>query len=220
MRSEHKFKYTVEYLVKPLPRPEDIRQLPLFQNLNAENILLIHSLEQCQTIESELKQVSVFGFDTESKPTFVKGEISTGPHLIQLATADKAYLFQVNAETLAFLSPFFANEQQLKVGFGLKNDAQLFRKRGIELNGIIDLAKSFAGFGINSQIGVKNAMALLFQINFPKNKKISTSNWSKRKLTPEQITYAAADAYAPVLIFAELIKLKQLSAELLRKYKQ
>ena len=54
-------------------------------------------------------------------------------------------------------------------------------------------------------MGLKNAMALLFQVNFPKSKKISTSNWARKILTPHQIQYAAADAYAPVLVFEELM---------------
>jgi hypothetical protein len=37
----------------------------------------------------------VIGFDTESKPTFRKGEVSTGPHLVQLATDAHVFLFPV-----------------------------------------------------------------------------------------------------------------------------
>lgn len=190
-----------------LPSPEEIRQLPVFKNLSAENIILINNLEQCLLVANEIKSATILGFDTESKPTFIKGEVSTGPHLIQLASFEKAYLFQVSDEILEFLAPIFANPNLIKVGFGLKNDAHLFRKKGIELNGIVDLSKSFSAFGIKTQMGVKNAVALLFRVHFIKNKKVSTSNWSKKKLTPEQIAYAAADAYAPVLIFEELLRL-------------
>ncbi len=35
----------------------------------------------------------------------------------------------------------------------------------------------------------------------------STSNWSKKHLSPQQIAYATADAYAPVLVFEELRRL-------------
>lgn len=189
------------------PTIENHVRYPTFQSLPPKNIILIKSIEQCQNLTDEFKHAVLFGFDTESKPTFTKGEISTGPHLIQLATFDTAYLFQVSPEILAFLSPIFANPKQLKVGFGLKNDTHLFRKKGIELNGIVDLAKAFKSFGVEHQIGVRNAMALLFKVDFHKNKKISTSNWSKKKLSPEQIHYAAADAYAPVLIFQELLGL-------------
>lgn len=190
-----------------LPSKEQIQQLPIFQNLPLQQIQVIHSLQQCHAIEQELKTCTLFGFDTESKPTFNKGEVSTGPHLIQLASRDKAYLFQISPAILEFLKPIFENKNQMKVGFGLKNDAHLFRKKGIELHNVIELSKCFSAFGLSNPMGLKNAMALLFQVNFPKSKKISTSNWARKILTPHQIEYAAADAYAPVLVFEELLRL-------------
>lgn len=196
-----------ELLLQTLPSKEQIQELPLFQNLPMQHIHLINSIEQCLALEQELKSCALLGFDTESKPTFAKGEVSTGPHLIQLASCDKAYLFQINPEILEFLKPVFENRDQVKVGFGLKNDAHLFRKKGIELNSVIELSKCFSAFGFPNPMGLKNAMALLFQLNFPKSKKISTSNWARKILTPPQIQYAAADAYAPVLVFEELLRL-------------
>jgi ribonuclease D len=154
-----------------------------------------------------LYSTTLFGFDSESKPTFNKGEVQTGPHLIQLSTLKNAYLFQVNAEILIFLAPILSSSEQIKIGFGLKNDMHLFRKKNLILNNIIDLSKCFGHFGLNNPIGVKNAMALLFQVNFPKSRTISTSNWARKILSKQQIAYAAADAYAPVLIYQELQRL-------------
>ena len=196
-----------ESLLQTLPSKEQIQALPVFQNLPMQQIHLIHNIEQCLALEQELKSCALLGFDTESKPTFAKGEVSTGPHLIQLASHDSAYLFQINPEILEFLKPVFESRDQIKVGFGLKNDAHLFRKKGIELNSVIELSKCFSAFGYPNPMGLKNAMALLFQVNFPKSKKISTSNWARKTLTPAQIQYAAADAYAPVLVFEELHRL-------------
>ena len=196
-----------ESLLQTLPSKEQIQALPVFQNLPMQQIHLIHNIEQCLVLEQELKSCALLGFDTESKPTFAKGEVSTGPHLIQLASHDSAYLFQINPEILEFLKPVFESRDQIKVGFGLKNDAHLFRKKGIELNSVIELSKCFSAFGFPNPMGLKNAMALLFQVNFPKSKKISTSNWARKTLTPAQIQYAAADAYAPVLVFEELHRL-------------
>lgn len=196
-----------EPLLQTLPSKEQIQEFPLFQNLPMQQIHLINSIEQCLALEQELKSCALLGFDTESKPTFAKGEVSTGPHMIQLANHDTAYLFQINPQILEFLKPVFENRDQVKVGFGLKNDAHLFRKKGIELNSVIELSKCFSAFGFSNPMGLKNAMALLFQVNFPKSKKISTSNWARKILTPHQIQYAAADAYAPVLVFEELLGL-------------
>ena len=197
-----------------LPSKEQIQAFPVFQNLPMQQIQLIHSLEQCLAVEQELKSCALFGFDSESKPTFKVGEISTGPHLIQLATLDKAYLFQMNPAIWAFLAPIFANRDQIKIGFGLKNDAHLFRKRGIELNSVIELSKCFGHFGLKNPVGLKNAIALLFGLNFPKSKRISTSNWASKNLSAAQIDYAAADAYAPVLVFEELLRRNLLPKEI------
>ena len=196
-----------EQLLYTLPGKEQIQAFPLFKNLPMQQIQVINNLEQCHALEAELTHYAVLGFDSESKPTFEKGEVATGPHLIQLATLDKAYLFQMNDEIWEFLKPIFASRDQIKVGFGLKNDAHLFRKKGIELNSVIELSKCFSAFGFTNPMGLKNAMALLFQVNFPKSKKTSTSNWARKTLTPQQIDYAAADAYAPVLVFEELLRL-------------
>ena len=201
------------------PHSDEFKFLAPFRNLSTDQIILIENKAQCQNVALALNNAMIFGFDTESKPTFTKGEVSTGPHLIQLATLDKAYLFQVNSETLAFLAPILNNPKQIKVGFGLKNDLHLFRKKGIEIQGNIELSKSFSHFGFNNTVGIKHAMALLYQVNFIKNKKISTSNWSKKILTPEQMNYAAADAYAALLVFVALYQQKLLSPHVINQLK-
>lgn len=198
----------------PLLDKASIQQLPPFENLNYQNIVVIENIEQCKTIEEELKVISIFGFDSESKPTFRVGEVSTGPHLIQLATAKKAYLFHVNSSTLKFLQPILSNPQQIKVGFGLKNDKHIFHKKGIELESCVDLAKGFSHFGFTQQMGVQKAIALLFGQYLAKSKKVGTSNWARKPLTSQQISYAAADAYAALLVFEELRKQELLPAHI------
>ena len=61
---------------------------------------------------------------------------------------------------------------------------------------------------------MKTAVALLFQRYFAKNKKISTSNWAAKQLSPQQIYYASADAYAALLVFEQLAMQQLLSAQL------
>ncbi|NUG11613.1 3'-5' exonuclease domain-containing protein 2 [Acinetobacter seifertii] len=198
----------------PLLDRASIQQLPPFKNLNHQNIVVIENIEQCKTIEEELKAAIFLGFDSESKPTFRVGEVSTGPHLIQLATEHKAYLFHVNSSTLKFLQPILSNPQQIKVGFGLKNDKHIFHKKGIELESCVDLAKGFSHFGFTQQMGVQKAVALLFGQYLSKSKKVGTSNWAQKPLNSQQISYAAADAYAALLVFLELRKQNLLPAHI------
>lgn len=198
----------------PLLDKASIQQLPPFKNLNHQNIVVIENIEQCKTIEEELKAAIFLGFDSESKPTFRVGEVSTGPHLIQLATEHKAYLFHVNSSTLKFLQPILSNPKQLKVGFGLKNDKHIFHKKGIELESCVDLVKGFSHFGFTQQMGVQKAVALLFGQYLSKSKKVGTSNWAQKPLNSQQISYAAADAYAALLVFLELRKQNLLPAHI------
>ena len=92
------------------PLKEEIALLEPFQGVSLENIVVLGTKEQFAAAATELFRCRFVGFDTESKPTFAKGEVSTGPHLIQLASQDKAYLFQINPEILEFLKPVFENE--------------------------------------------------------------------------------------------------------------
>lgn len=69
-------------------------------------------------------------------------------------------------------------------------------------------------------MGIKNAIALLFQQQFPKSKKISTSNWSTKRLSPAQIEYAAADAYGCVVIYQKLLQLGLVQTAIKKVMKQ
>src|SRR3546814_2343127 len=63
------------------------------------------------------------GFDTESKPTFKVGEVSSGPHLIQFATPAKAYLFRISVPgCIEAASAILQAPALAKIGFGLKSD--------------------------------------------------------------------------------------------------
>ena len=53
-------------------------------------------------------------------------------------------------------------------------------------------------------MGVRGAVAVLFNKRFIKSKKASTSNWANTHLTEAQIIYAANDAYAAMRVYAAL----------------
>jgi len=141
---------------------EEIRTFPAFQNLDTHNILVIQTLAQCLSIQDELYSIQVFGFDTESKPTFKVGEKSTGPHLVQLATSEKAYLFQVNPDILSFLKPILENEQQLKVGFGLKMIVRVFAVKALNSSHILIYQKASQVLVILPKSGYKQQLQSCF----------------------------------------------------------
>ncbi|HWI12050.1 MAG TPA: 3'-5' exonuclease domain-containing protein 2, partial [Burkholderiaceae bacterium] len=68
------------------PGKEEIAALEPFERLPLGRIDLIATAAQAERAIAELAGAAVLGFDTESKPTFAKGEVSDGPHIVQLAT--------------------------------------------------------------------------------------------------------------------------------------
>ena len=80
----------------PTPDKEQIALLEPFERLNLQQIQLDgQRAQQAACALQELAGVTALGFDTESKPTFVKNEASTGPHIVQLSTLERAYIFQL-----------------------------------------------------------------------------------------------------------------------------
>jgi ribonuclease D len=53
-------------------------------------------------------------------------------------------------------------------------------------------------------MGVKGAVAVLFNQRFMKSKKAATSNWANANLTESQLVYAANDAYAAIRVWEAL----------------
>ena len=185
------------------PDKEQIAGLDPFERLPLARIELVASGPQAEHAMAELAGAAVLGFDTESKPTFAKGEVSDGPHILQLATLDKAWIFQLHDPACrAALCELLASNTAKKVGFGLGDDMRRIRgKLGVEMLGVVDLNHLFRAQGYRKDIGVKTAVALLFGKRFLKSGKASTSNWAARVLSESQLMYAANDAWAAARVF-------------------
>ena len=191
---------------KHAPSKPEIALMEPFTGLALERIHVPMSKEEFAAATAEIKAVGIVGFDTESKPTFSVGEVSDGPHVVQFALPDKAYLFQVHRpDGLPFLSELLRSEQVLKVGFGLRSDSgHILKKFGIQFGGVVDLNTVFSMQGHQKELGVRNAVGLMFKQRFAKSKKITTTDWSQHQLTQQQMLYAANDAYAALKVFEAL----------------
>jgi ribonuclease D len=151
-------------------------------------------------------QAEVVGFDTESKPTFQKGEQSAGPHVLQFATVEKAFIFHTHvSESEDAIIELLVSERLTKIGFDLKGDLQQISRRfGVRPAAVVDLGRSFRQLGYRNTIGATSAVAMLFNQRLHKSKSITTSNWATRKLSERQLLYAANDAYAAIRVFHAL----------------
>ncbi len=188
------------------PYKEAINLLPAFERLGPQQITLASTGPQALAAQSALNAEPVWGFDTESKPTFRVGEASDGPHIVQLATSRHAWVFQLHdPHCRAIVAQLLAQAGIVKAGFGLGDDRKrIINKLGMEPVGILELNTIFRQRGYRKEMGVKGAVAVLFNRRFIKSKKAATSNWANLQLTEAQLVYAANDAYAAVRVYEAL----------------
>ncbi|WP_339673928.1 3'-5' exonuclease [Dasania marina] len=187
------------------PSKEEIRVLPLFEGISLDNIIVVDKDSKLEVARDVLDGVTIIGFDTESKPTFKKGEESMGPHVIQLATSSHALIFTPHfLPGLAAAMDILQSRDVTKYGFGLSGDKKLFRNRfGIEVKNTVDLASIVKRtFGLKQGVGARAAIAILFKQRLSKS--AQKSNWGNYPLKPHQIKYAANDAYAGICVINAL----------------
>ena len=188
------------------PDKEAIALLPPFERLGLDRITLVNSGKQAALAYDALVAAHAWGFDTESKPTFKVGEVSDGPHVLQLSTREQAWVFQLHdPDCRAIAADLLARGGIPKAGFGLGDDRKrIIQKLGIEPEGILELNAVFHARGYRKDMGVKGAVAVLFNQRFQKSKKAATSNWANPRLSESQLVYAANDAYAAICVWEAL----------------
>ena len=188
------------------PDKEQIALLDPFERLALPQIQLVSNAQQAACALRELDGVTRLGFDTESKPTFAKNEASTGPHIVQLSTLHKAYIFQLeDAECRRAVALLLEADQVIKAGFGLGDDRRrIIHKLGVDPLGVLDLNTVFRERGYRKDMGVRGAVAVMFNKRFIKSRKATTSNWANAHLSEAQLVYAANDAYAALRVFQAL----------------
>jgi len=188
------------------PDKEAIALLPEFARLGLHQITLVTTGAQAREAAAALADVPAWGFDTESKPTFRVGEASDGPHILQLSSLHHAWVFQLHDPACsAVAGELMALPGFVKAGFGLGDDRKrIIAKLGVQPVGVLELNSVFLERGYRKDMGVKGAVAVMFNQRFIKSKKASTSNWANPRLTEAQLVYAANDAYAAIRVYEAL----------------
>lgn len=177
---------------------EEVNELPILEYQDRKIILVDTLLKLRDAIES-LNKEKVLGFDTETKPSFVKGQRNKVA-LLQLSTESTCYLIRLNLLGMQnSLVELLSNEKIIKIGISLKDDfSMLNRRRNFKPAGFVDIQSVIGKFGIKD-MSLQKIYAIMF------NKKISKSqrltNWQAPNLTIQQQTYAAIDAWACMDIY-------------------
>lgn len=190
----------------PLPSAEELALLEPFERIGLDRIVLVSTRAAAEEAADTLLREDAWGFDTESKPTFQAGEASQGPHVVQLACLDRAFVFQLHdAGCRGVAAGLLAHPGIVKAGFGLREDRRrIAHKLGVEPADMLDLEAVFRQRGYRRQIGVKAAVAVVFGRRLQKSRRATTSNWAQRALTEAQLLYAANDAWAALRVYRAL----------------
>ena len=187
---------------KIVPCKADIAVLEPYAGLPLDRIFVVTDKRQASLALDELLAAGEAGFDTESKPTFHKGQKSEGPHVLQFATTEKAFIFQSHVtESQPAIIELLNSADLVKIGFGLNGDLrQISQRFALRPHSIVDLDRTFKQLGYRNAVGAKSAIAMLFNRRLQKSKAVTTSNWAATRLSDAQLIYAANDAYAALQV--------------------
>ncbi len=177
---------------------EEINELPLGQFEG--KIYLIDRPEQVQDAVDYLEAQQMIGFDTETKPSFKKGEFNH-VSLLQLSTSDHAFLFRLNK--IGFpdsVRNLLEKENQVKIGAAVHDDLKALKKLTQSFYPLtfFDLNDELKKVGFHN-VGVRNLSGMVLKIRISKSEQVS--NWEAETLTEKQQRYAATDAWACLKIF-------------------
>lgn len=163
------------------------------------DIVLVDSPVKLTKAIKKLKNAPIIGFDTETRPSFRKGQ-TYKVSLIQLYAPDCCYLFRTNEIGYPKdLIDILEDEKILKVGLSIHDDFHNLNKVAeIFPKGFIDLQSFVKDFKI-----ADNSLSRLYGILFDKriSKSQRLTNWEAPELSEAQQKYAALDAYACIKIY-------------------
>ncbi len=173
-------------------------------------VRLITTVPDLEQARADIRQETVVGLDTETRPSFRKGEVYL-PCLVQAATARAVYLFQLSrVDVIPVINELLAEARIVKTGVGLAHDLrQLKEVFPFTVNNAVDLGVIARRQGLG-QSGVRNLAGMLLGFRIPKGNR--TSNWAAPQLSSAQITYAATDAWACRELYLEFGKRGMLTA--------
>lgn len=170
-------------------------------------IIIVQSETESDKAVSYLLSQQILGIDTETRPSFRKGQTHQVA-LLQVSTVDTCFLFRLNMIGITeSIKRLLEDCSVIKVGLSLKDDMHQLSKRADFTPGtFIELQNEVKKMGIKD-MSLQKIYANLFSKRISKGQQLS--NWEADTLTPQQKAYAATDAWACIMIYNELNELKR-----------
>lgn len=179
---------------------DEVNLLPL--RAYTGKVQVVTDASQLPKIVNEIRKYRVLGFDTETRPSFKKGQ-SYKLALLQLATPAKVYLIRTHYTGLTEdLLSLFENPNIMKAGVAIRDDIKALQTLAtFTPAAFIELASLSRAVGLQVE-SVKKLAALM--LGFRISKSAQTSNWEAPTLTEKQIEYAATDAWVCLELYSKL----------------
>jgi ribonuclease D len=182
------------------PTPAQTAHLPLL-TFSGKIAVITHAAQLNRALH-EVQQHRVAGFDTETRPVFVKGR-QNKVALLQLALHHKVFLIRLHYTGMPdALLAYLEDENQLKVGLALRDDLKaLQRLRKFTPAGFVELTTLTRAAGYTGE-GIKTLTAQILGHRISKS--AQTSNWEAPTLTEKQLRYAATDAWVCLEMYRKI----------------
>lgn len=170
---------------------EDLMKLPVVRYRGT--IRLAATEADLHRAVHDIRSERVVGFDTETRPTFRKGQ-SHAPSLVQIATSHAVHLFPLaRLDCSRALAEVLGSGQIVKAGVALARDlTELQKLFPFTAANVVDLGDIAKHRGME-QTGLRNLTGLFLSGRVTKGPQ--TSNWARPNLSPSQLCYAATDAW-------------------------
>lgn len=149
----------------------------------------------------------IIGVDTETKPSFHKGE-QNKVALLQVSNRDICFLFRLNLTGITpAIKRLLEDKSVKKIGLSWHDDIRGLEARSKFKPGLfIDLQDIVGEIGIKD-LSLQKIFANIFHQKISKRQRLT--NWEAPVLSDKQKMYAAIDAWSCILIYEEILRLKK-----------
>ena len=182
-----------------------IQQLPraLFEG---KIVVVLSESEAARAVDFLLSQ-PILGVDTETRPSFRKG-VKYYVSLLQVSTRDICFLFRLKHTTMCdSIIRLLEDTTVPKIGLSLHDDIHSLREVAQFSPGLfIDIQHKVKDFGVED-LSLQKLYANFLGGRISKGQRLT--NWEADVLSESQKRYAATDAWACILLYEEMERLRQ-----------
>lgn len=168
-------------------------------------IFVITTEKEADRAVEYLMQQPILGFDTETRPSFSRGQHHKVA-LLQVSSEDTSFLFRLNHMKLSDgLIRLLQDKTITKVGLSLHDDLRVLQQNRKFTPGIFtDIQDEVKLLGVED-MSLQKIYANLFGGKISKKQQLS--NWEADILSDAQKMYASIDAWACIKLYKEIHRL-------------